>query len=226
MIASSITLDPRLLLLFLKQGLISCRAAGMHATWWPTALVTTLPVQHACAARHIRQPVKCRLPCMWLQVHRVVAHLTAWPGPGSVMFSMCKILTGTMSWLRHAGSRRLQHCQTSNVVKTWCTAHSAHVLQVRRLVAACLVKMYALGDSLPLYSRVSALQQFLTSKEAGPRGSPESVRLGALECLAALCGAHGRLLGASMPDSMAAAVRHAGRWELGGSWLAAVGSST
>lgn len=88
------------------------------------------------------------------------------------------------------------------------------MLQVRRLVAACLVKMYALGDSLPLYSRVSALQQFLTSKEAAPRGSPESVRLGALECLAALCGAHGRLLGASMPDSMAAAVRHAGRWEL------------
>ena len=101
----------------------------------------------------------------------------------------------------------------------------AHVLQVRRLVAACLVKMYALGDSLPLYSRVSALQQFLTSKEAAPRGSPESVRLGALECLAALCGAHGRLLGASMPDSMAAAVRHAGRWELGGCWLAAVGIS-
>ena len=99
------------------------------------------------------------------------------------------------------------------------------MLQVRRLVAACLVKMYALGDSLPLYSRVSALQQFLTSKEAAPRGSPEAVRLGVLECLAALCGAHGRLLGASMPDSMAAAVRHAGRWELGGCWLAAVGSA-
>ena len=38
------------------------------------------------------------------------------------------------------------------------------LLQVRRLICACLVQVYSVGDSLPLYSRVASLQSFLGSK--------------------------------------------------------------
>jgi hypothetical protein len=36
--------------------------------------------------------------------------------------------------------------------------------QVRRLICSCLARLYALGDSLPLYARVASLQTFLGSK--------------------------------------------------------------
>ena len=36
--------------------------------------------------------------------------------------------------------------------------------QVRRLICRCLVRLYAVGDTLPLYSRVASLQAFLGSK--------------------------------------------------------------
>ncbi|KAK9820084.1 hypothetical protein WJX72_005985 [[Myrmecia] bisecta] len=79
---------------------------------------------------------------------------------------------------------------------------------VRRLIGACLSRMYSVGDSLPLYARVSSLQQFLASKEALGRSVPEEVRVGALECLATLCYSHGRSLASGMPESMALAVKH------------------
>jgi len=37
---------------------------------------------------------------------------------------------------------------------------------VRRLICQVLAKLYAAGDQLPLYSRVSSLQLFLGTKEA------------------------------------------------------------
>lgn len=50
---------------------------------------------------------------------------------------------------------------------------------VRRLICGILSKMYAVGDSLPLYSRVSSLQLFLGTKEAfESRKTSEDIRLG------------------------------------------------
>ena len=83
--------------------LFCCR----HATWWATTLMTMLPVLQACAARHSRQSVKCSLPCMWLQMHRVVALLTAWARPGSVMVILCNMRRGCGM----LGLDGLQHCQ-------------------------------------------------------------------------------------------------------------------
>lgn len=37
-------------------------------------------------------------------------------------------------------------------------------MQVRRLICACLVQLYLVGDTLPLYSRVASLQSYLGSK--------------------------------------------------------------
>lgn len=37
--------------------------------------------------------------------------------------------------------------------------------QVRKLCCVCLVRAYAAGDNLPMYSRVAALQGYLASKE-------------------------------------------------------------
>ena len=37
--------------------------------------------------------------------------------------------------------------------------------QVRKLCCVCLVRAYASGDNLPMYSRVAALQGYLASKE-------------------------------------------------------------
>ncbi len=56
---------------------------------------------------------------------------------------------------------------------------------VRRLICGILSKMYAVGDSLPLYSRVSSLQLFLGTKEAfESRKTSEDIRLG---CVVMLC---------------------------------------
>ncbi len=40
-------------------------------------------------------------------------------------------------------------------------------MQVRRLICACLVQLYLVGDTLPLYSRVASLQSYLGSKVRG-----------------------------------------------------------
>ena len=37
-------------------------------------------------------------------------------------------------------------------------------MQVRRLICACMVQIYIVGDTLPLYSRVASLQTYLGSK--------------------------------------------------------------
>ena len=56
---------------------------------------------------------------------------------------------------------------------------------VRRCICGILSKMYAVGDALPLYSRVSSLQLFLGTKEAfESRKTSEDIRLG---CVAWSC---------------------------------------
>ena len=87
-------------------------------------------------------------------------------------------------------------------------------MQVRRLICASLVRLYAVGDTLPMYARVAALQSFLSSKEAQSKGSSmlEMARVGALQCLAALCAAHGRLLASGMQESLSIAVKHSAKW--------------
>jgi hypothetical protein len=73
------------------------------------------------------------------------------------------------------------------------------------------VKLYALGDTLPMYARVSALQGLLNSKEALARATPEAVRVGALECLSALFLSHGRQLAGSISESVSIAAKHAAK---------------
>jgi len=41
---------------------------------------------------------------------------------------------------------------------------------------------------------------------------PPPIRLGALQCLAALCHRHGGMLATSMADTLAVAMKFAGRW--------------
>ncbi|CAL8466413.1 g5949 [Coccomyxa elongata] len=82
---------------------------------------------------------------------------------------------------------------------------------VRRLICACLVRLYSVGDSLPLYSRVASLQTFLGSKEALNRSLPVPARLGALQALAALACGHGRSLASVAPESLALGAKHAAR---------------
>eukprot|EP00884_Botryococcus_braunii_P001693 jgi/Botrbrau1/11524/Bobra.0393s0003.2 len=81
---------------------------------------------------------------------------------------------------------------------------------IRRLISSCFVKLYNVGDSLPLYGRISSLQAFLGSKDAAGRGE-ETARLGCLQCLAALCFAHGQRLGSSLPESLALAIKYVGK---------------
>ena len=72
-----------------------------------------------------------------------------------------------------------------------------------------MVQLYAMGDTLPMYARVSDLQSFLGAKEALSRS--EATRAAALQCLAALCQRHGRMLASSMTESLAIAVKHAAK---------------
>ena len=54
-------------------------------------------------------------------------------------------------------------------------------MQVRRLASACLARLCAVGDVLPLFARVAAFQAFLGSREALARAVPAPVRAGALQ---------------------------------------------
>ena len=86
-------------------------------------------------------------------------------------------------------------------------------MQVRRLICASLVRLYTVGDALPMYARVAALQGFLTAKEVQGKGAgvAEAARVGALQCLAALCAAHGRALASGMQESLNIAVKHSSK---------------
>ena len=101
--------------------------------------------------------------------------------------------------------------QQNTAGSDWC--HYAPRVQVRQLICNSLVQLYRLGDSLPMYARVAALQTFLNSKEAlaakGP--VPDAAREGALQCLAALSRAHGRSLASSMQETLNVAAKHAQR---------------
>jgi hypothetical protein len=87
-------------------------------------------------------------------------------------------------------------------------------LQIRRLIAACIVRLYAVGDTLPLYGRISDMQAYLGSREALARSTPETARVGVLQCLAALCAVHGQKVISTMPESLALGVKHAAKYGL------------
>ncbi|PRW58658.1 HEAT repeat-containing 5B isoform X2 [Chlorella sorokiniana] len=86
---------------------------------------------------------------------------------------------------------------------------------VRRLICQALAKLYLAGDQLPLYSRVSSLQLFLGTREAFSKDMHEDVRLGALECMAALYYAQGRFLSIGVQETVAVAAKYCAARHLG-----------
>ena len=100
-----------------------------------------------------------------------------------------------------------------SLLHTWASVQSdthRHIfvrIQVRKLCCVCLVRAYAAGDNLPIFSRVAALQGYLASKEVVNRTAPELGRVGALECLAALCLTNGNQLASSIPEIITGAIR-------------------
>jgi len=83
--------------------------------------------------------------------------------------------------------------------------------QVRRLICEALGKLYARGDQLPLFSRVSSLQLFLGTKEAYGKETSEDVRLGALELTTALYYTQGRSLSIGVQETATLAVKYCGK---------------
>ena len=71
-----------------------------------------------------------------------------------------------------------------------------------------LGKLYARGDQLPLFSRVSSLQLFLGTKEAFGKETSEDVRRGALELMTALYYSQGRSLSIGVLETAAMTVKH------------------
>ncbi|KAL4425068.1 hypothetical protein ABPG77_010382 [Micractinium sp. CCAP 211/92] len=86
---------------------------------------------------------------------------------------------------------------------------------VRRLICQVLAKLYSVGDQLPLYSRVSSLQLFLGTREAFSKDTLEDIRLGALECMAALYYAQGRFLSIGVQETVAVAAKYCAAKHLG-----------
>ncbi|KAL4431040.1 hypothetical protein ABPG75_006296 [Micractinium tetrahymenae] len=86
---------------------------------------------------------------------------------------------------------------------------------VRRLICQVLAKLYAVGDQLPLYSRVSSLQLFLGTKEAFSKDTLEDIRLGALECMAVLYYAQGRFLSIGVQETVVVAAKYCTAKHLG-----------
>ena len=82
---------------------------------------------------------------------------------------------------------------------------------VRRLICGILGKMYAVGDSLPLYSRVSSLQLFLGTKEAFGSRTSEDIRLGALELMTTLYYSHGKSLTVGVLETSSIAIKYCSR---------------
>lgn len=72
-----------------------------------------------------------------------------------------------------------------------------------------MAQLYAVGDSVPMYSTVSNLQDLLSAKDA--KTLEKAVHLGGLQCLALLYGRHGFKLTSSMLDSLAVAIKYASR---------------
>lgn len=79
-------------------------------------------------------------------------------------------------------------------------------------MAACLVSLYTQGDTLPLYSRISSLQQYLSSKESFSQSIPKQPCLGCLECLAALSISLSNQIVSSLPQTLAVAVKQVSRY--------------
>jgi len=82
---------------------------------------------------------------------------------------------------------------------------------VRRLICESLGKLYARGEQLPLFSRVSSLQLFLGTKEAFGKQTSEDIRLGALELIAALYYSQGRSLSIGVQETVTLAVKYCAR---------------
>ncbi|KAL4528840.1 hypothetical protein Ndes2437A_g03376 [Nannochloris sp. 'desiccata'] len=82
---------------------------------------------------------------------------------------------------------------------------------VRRLVCEALGKLYARGDQLPLFSRVSSLQLFLGTKEAFGKETSEEIRLGGLELMTSLYYSQGRSLSIGVLETAAMAVKYCGK---------------
>jgi hypothetical protein len=80
--------------------------------------------------------------------------------------------------------------------------------QVRRLIGEALGTCYAIGDQLPLFSRVSALQLFLGTREAFSKETSEDVRLGAMELTTALYYRHGSSLSIGVLETAGLAARY------------------
>jgi len=72
--------------------------------------------------------------------------------------------------------------------------------QVRSLACGCMSKLFSCGDTLPLYGRVSALQDQLQERDRG--GGAEAQRVANMELLTYLSAAHGRLLGSSSLETI------------------------
>ncbi len=79
---------------------------------------------------------------------------------------------------------------------------------MRKLICEVLGRLYALGDQLPLYSRVSSLQLFLGTKEAFSKETSEDIRLGALECMTALYYSQGRFLSIGVSETATLAAKY------------------
>lgn len=82
---------------------------------------------------------------------------------------------------------------------------------MRRLICEALGRLYSRGDQLPLYSRVSSLQLFLGTREALSPATGEDVRLGALECMAALYRSQGRSLAIGVLETAQLAAKYLAR---------------
>ena len=62
-----------------------------------------------------------------------------------------------------------------------------------------------------MYSTVSGLQDLLSAKEA--KALDKSVHLAGLQCLAILCEKHGQKLASSMLETLAIALKYAGKYD-------------
>ncbi len=82
-------------------------------------------------------------------------------------------------------------------------------MQVRRLLCLCTAQLYVVGDSVPMYTTVSSLQDLLSAKEA--KGLDKLVHLAGLQCLAILCEKHGQKLASSMLETLTIAAKYASR---------------
>ena len=83
---------------------------------------------------------------------------------------------------------------------------------VRRLICEALNKLYSRGDQLPLYARASALQLFLSTKEAASKETAEDVRVGALECMTALYYSQGKQLSIGVHEIAQLGAKYVAKW--------------